>query len=67
MYISVAFMYMEVTLTLLIPFQFHSELEELYLKNFIKVDIPVICLICQRNLFGGGCGCGASSEVVSVC
>ena len=50
---------MEVTLTLT-PFQFHSELEELYLKNFIKVDIPVICLICQRKLFDGGCG--ATSE-----
>ena len=39
MYISVAFIYIEVTLTL-IPFQFHSELEELYLENFIKVDHP---------------------------
>ena len=54
MHISVAF-YMEVTLTL-IPFQFHSELEELDLKKF---TIPVGFVQVSTKLFGGG---GASSE-----
>ena len=58
MHISVG-LYMEVTLTL-IPFQFHSELEELDLK---KLTIPVGFVRLSTKLFGGG---GASSEGVRV-